>query len=419
MTEAVFHKDRLENGITVLAEQVPGVRSAALGVWVRSGSRSETPEKCGLSHFIEHMVFKGTETRSAFEIARSLEAVGGHLDAFSSREYTCYYARVLDEHLPLAVDVLSDILCHSVFSPQDIEKEKKVVTDEIRAMEDTPDDEIHDLFASVIWRGHSLGRSILGSRETVNGFSREDVAGFFSENYVAPNIIVSVAGSFDYAALLDLTGRSFTISGNPAPSSESGIPGYARATEVTERKLSQEYFCLGTRGVAYDHELRYPLLVLNVALGGGASSRLFQRVREEEGLAYSVFTYADFLRDSGIFCASAGVDPGSTRRALDVVLEEFDKALQSGLSEAEIRGAKEQLKGSMLLGLESMSNRMSRLARSEIYYGRYISVDEVVAATEAVDALGVRKAAELVLDRECLSLVALGPSSKSEIGDRL
>jgi len=419
MTDTGLHRDRLENGITVLAEEVSGVRSAALGIWVRSGSRNETPEQCGLSHFIEHMAFKGTETRSAFEIARSLEAVGGHLDAFSSKEYTCYYARVLDEHLPLAVEVLSDLLCHSVFAPKEIEKEKKVVVDEIRAMEDTPDDEIHDLFASAIWKGHSLGRSILGSRETVSGFTRDDVTGFFRRNYVAPNVIVSVAGRFDHPALLDLAGRSFTLPPDPGPPQDSVVPDYARATEVTERKLSQEYFCVGTRGVSYNHELRYPLLVLNVALGGGASSRLFQRVREEEGLAYSVFTYVDFLRDSGIFCASAGVDPGSTRRALDVVLEEFDRALESGLSEAEVRSAKEQLKGSLLLGLESMSNRMTRLARSEIYYGRYVPVDEVVAMTEAVDARSVREAAELVLDRERLSLVALGPTSKKEIGDSL
>jgi predicted Zn-dependent peptidase len=419
MADNLFHRDRLDSGITVLAEEVPGVRSAALGVWIRSGSRNEKPEQCGLSHFIEHMAFKGTETRSAFEIARSLESVGGHLDAFSSKEYTCYYARVLDEHLSLAVEVLSDILCHSVFDTKEIEKEKKVVVDEIRTLEDTPDDEIHDLFASAVWRGHSLGRSILGSRETVRAFTRDDVAGFFHENYVAPNVIVSVAGKFDYPALLDLVTRSFTLPSNAAPPDDSVIPDYVRAMEIMEKKLSQEYLCVGTRGVSYDHELRYPLLVLNVAMGGGASSRLFQKVREEEGLAYSVFTYVDFLRDSGLFCASAGVDPGSTRRALDVVLEEFEKARDSGLSAAEVRSAKEQLKGSLLLGLESMSNRMTRLARSEIYYGRFISVDELVSMIEEVNTENTRRAAELALDRERLSLVALGPSSRTEIGERL
>ncbi|MBN1503875.1 MAG: insulinase family protein [Candidatus Eisenbacteria bacterium] len=415
MSEGGFHRDRLESGITILAEEVPGVRSAALGVWIGSGSRNEEPEQCGLSHFIEHMVFKGTETRSAFDIARSLEAVGGHLDAFSSKEYTCYYGRVLDEHLPLAVDVLSDIVCHSVFADKDIEREKKVVLDEIRALEDTPDDEIHDLFASVVWKGHSLGRSILGTRETVGAFTRDDVARYFRENYVAPSVIVSVAGSFDYQALLDLVARSFKLPAGPAPSQDSPVPAYARSVEVTERRLSQEYFCVGTRGVSYNHELRHALLVMNVAMGGGASSRLFQRVREEEGLAYSVFTYADFLRDSGIFGASAGVDPGSTRRALDVVLEEFEKAVESGLSEAEVLGAKEQLKGSLVLGLESMSNRMTRLARSEIYYGRYVPVDELVARIDAVSVQNAGRAAELMLDRRHLSVVALGPASRAEI----
>jgi predicted Zn-dependent peptidase len=414
MTEGTFHRDTLSNGVTVLAEEVPGVRSAALGVWVRSGSRNESSEQSGLSHFIEHMVFKGTRTRSPFEIAKSLESVGGHLDAFTSKESTCYYARVLDEHLPMAVDVLSDILCHSLFDKDDVEKEKKVVLDEIRALEDTPDDQIHELFAGAIWKNHSLGRSILGSRETVRAFSRTDIMDFFNRHYGAPNVIVSVAGKVDYPRLLDLLAESFSLPSAPVPEDDPGPPDYVRQIEVNERKLSQEYVCLGTRGVSYNHELRFPLLVLNVAMGGGMSSRLFQKVREEEGLAYSVYTYVDFLRDSGIFCGFAGVEPESTRRVLEVLLGEFGRAMESGLSCDEVCSAREQLKGSLLLGLESMSNRMTRLARSEIYYGRYISVDELVSMIEQVNEESSRKAAELAFKRENLTLVALGPCPEKE-----
>ncbi len=415
MTEGTFHRDRLDNGMTVLTEEVPGVRSVAVGVWIRSGARNEKPEQGGLSHFIEHMSFKGTKSRSPFDIARSLESVGGHLDAFTSKESTCYYARVLDEHLPLAVDVLSDILCHSLFDTRDIEKEKKVVVDEIRSLEDTPDDLIHDFFASAVWRNHGLGRSILGSRETVRALKRSDLLEFFRQNYGAENVIVSVAGKFDYVGLLDLLSGRFALPASARPHADPAPPEYARSIDIREKRLSQEYICVGRRGVPYGHELRFPLLVLNVAMGGGMSSRLFQRVREEEGLAYSVYTYVDFLRDSGLFCAFAAVEPGSSGRALEILLEELRKAKDSGLSQEELRSAKEQLKGSLLLGLESMSNRMTRLARSEIYYGRYISVDELVSMVEEVDADSTRAAAEMVFDHQSLSLVALGPSPKKDI----
>jgi predicted Zn-dependent peptidase len=415
MTEGVFHRDCLDQGITVVGEEVPGVRSVSIGVWVRSGSRNETWEQCGLSHFIEHMVFKGTARRNALEIAKSLECVGGHLDAFASREFTCLYARVLDEHLPLAVDALSDIVCHSLFDQNDIEKEKRVVLDEIRTLEDTPDDQIHDLFSQAVWKNHPLGRSVLGYSETVSDFNRKDLLSFFTNNYFLSNIVISVAGKFDYDALLDLLARSFMLPRNGSSTDGGPPPDYNRQAEVYERELSQEYVCLGTRGVSYNHDLRYPLIVLNVIMGGGMSSRLFQRVREEEGLAYSVYSYADFFKDSGLFCAFMGVGPSSTEKALGIVLEEFDKARQSGPSVDEIHSAQAQLKGSLLLGLESMSNRMTRLAKSEIYCGRYISLDELVSMIEGVDGETIARAAGLVLGRENLSVVALGPCPRKEV----
>ncbi|MCX5800434.1 MAG: pitrilysin family protein [Candidatus Eisenbacteria bacterium] len=415
MTEGMFHRDCLSQGMTVVAEEVPEVRSVSIGVWVRSGSRNETWGQSGLSHFIEHMAFKGTAKRNALEIAKSLECVGGHLDAFASREFTCFYARVLEEQLPLAVDVLSDIVCHSLFDENEIEKEKRVILDEIGTLEDTPDDQIHDLFSQVIWKDHPLGRSILGHSETVRGFNRQGLLNFFTDRYFLSNVIISVAGKFDYGALVELLGRSFALP-HGGTSADGGLPpDYSRQTEVYERELAQEYVCLGTRGVSYNHELRFSLLVLSVIMGGGMSSRLFQRVREEEGLAYSVYSYADFLKDSGLFCASMGVKPDSAGKALTIVLEEFEKALESSPSADEIRSAQWQLKGSLLLGLESMSNRMARLAKSEIYCGRYVSLDELVSMIDQVDAGTIARAAELVLRRESLSVVALGPCSKKEI----
>jgi len=415
MTEGVFHRDTLDQGLTIVAEEVPEVRSASIGVWVRSGSRNETQEQAGLSHFIEHMAFKGTSRRNALEIAKSLERVGGHLDAFASREFTCFYARVLDEHLPLAIDVLSDIVCNSLFDPGEIEKEKRIILDEIGTLEDTPDDQIHDLFSQIIWKGHPLGRSVLGSSGTVSSFDRRGLLGFFNDNYFRSNIVISVAGKFDYGLLSDLINKSFTVPRNGTARDGGVPPDYRREAEVHERELTQEYVCLGARGVSYNHDLRSPLLVLNVIMGGGMSSRLFQRVREEEGLAYSVYSYADFLKDSGLFCAFMGVTPDSTQKALATVLEEFEKALRTVPSADEIASAQSQLKGSLLLGLESMSNRMARLAKSEIYCGRYVSMDELISMIEQVDAGAIARAGELVLRRENLSLVALGPGSKKEI----
>jgi len=419
MTEGTFHRDCLDNGLAVVAEEVPGVRSVSIGVWVRSGARHESWEQCGLSHFIEHMVFKGTAKRNALEIAKSLERVGGHVDAFSSKEFTCFYARVLDEHLSVAIDVLSDIVSHSLFDENDIEKEKRVVLEEIRTLEDTPDDQIHDLFSQAIWKNHPLGRSILGYRETVSGFNRKDLLNFFSSNYFLSNVVISVAGRFDYEALLGTLSKSFTLAKSGRPEDGGPPPQYSRQVEVYERELSQEYLCLGARGVPYNHDLRFSLLVLNAIMGGGMSSRLFQRVREEEGLAYSVFSYADSLKDTGIFCAFMGVSPGSTEKALGIALEEFEKALKSSPSSDEIKSAQAQLKGSLLLGLESMSSRMNRLAKSEIYCGRYISLDELVSMIEQVNAETVAKAAELVLSRNNLCLVALGPCPEKSIAPLL
>ncbi|UCF79322.1 MAG: insulinase family protein [Candidatus Eiseniibacteriota bacterium] len=415
MTEGVFHRDLIDGGLTVVGEEVPGVRSVSIGIWIRSGSRHEKADQSGLSHFIEHMAFKGTAKRNALEIARSLECVGGHLDAFATREFTCFYARVLDEHLPLAVEVLSDIVCHSLFDGDEIEKEKRVVLDEIRQFEDTPDDQIHDLFSAAIWKGHPLGRSVLGARETVSSFKRADVVSFFDTNYVSPNIIVSVAGRFDHGELLRLLEDSFSRPHGARSEEAVPVPGYNRQIQVHDRDLSQEYVCLGTRGFSYGHELRFPLLVLNVSLGGGMSSRLFQKVREREGLAYAVYSYADFMKDSGLFCAFMGVAPDSTPKALRVVLDEFAAVRELGLSRDEMKSAKAQLKGSLILGLESMSNRMTRLAKSEIYWGRYVSLDEVVSMIEGVDSEAVSRAAQAVLRPEKLSVVALGPCPEKDL----
>jgi predicted Zn-dependent peptidase len=386
------------------------VRSAAIGVWIRVGSRHEAPAESGMTHFLEHVVFKGTRRRDALAIALAVESVGGHLDAFTGREVTCFNARVLEEHLDLAVDVLSDLALHPRLDPADVEKEKGVIMEEIRNYEDTPDDRIHDLFSDVVWRGHPLGNRILGTEESVRAFSDGAIAGYHARHYTAPNLLVSVAGRFDWDRVVSMVEERFA----DAPPGEtrraaSASPG-ARDVIHHQHELAQQYLCLGGAGLPHEHPDRYALVLLSTLLGGGMSSRLFQRVREQEGLAYSVYTYADSYSDAGIFCASMSVHPAHGRKAVRATLEEFDRVAERGVPPDELRSVKAQLKGNLLLGLESTTNQMTRLARSEIYSGRYVSVDELIASVDRITEEDVKRLARGMVARESLCLVALGPS---------
>lgn len=401
----------LGRGGIAVTERIPGVRSVAVAVWVRSGSRDETQPILGISHFLEHMMFKGTARRDAREIARSLEAVGSALDAYTTREYTCYQTRVVDEHLPRALDVIGDCLSHSLFAPEHVEREKQVVTEEIQSYEDSPDEHVQDLVSECVWRGHPLGTPILGTRETVRGFSAPIVHDRFQASYQAANTVVAAAGNLQHEAVVELTERHLELpiiaeAGAPRP---AAALDYRPADICRERELAQLNLCLGTPGISYLDPRRYALLVLNGILGGSMSSRLFQRVREDAGLAYSVFTDADCYHDTGIFVCGLGVSPAAGKKALRLVGEEFRRLARDGVLPEELADMKSQFRGSVLLGLESTTARMSRLAKGLFHHGRVVPVAELIERVEAVTEGQVLDLARELLKPERFSLVALGP----------
>ena len=410
--ESRFSRAVLPSGIVILGERMDSVRSVAVGAWVRVGSRHESTREAGMTHFLEHVVFKGTRRRDALQIALAIESVGGHLDAFTGREVTCLNSRVLEEHIDLAVDVLADLALQPRLDPVEIEREKSVIAEEIHNYEDSPDDRVHDLFAEVVWRGHPLGNRILGTVDSVMGFTREAIAAYHARCYTAPNIVVSVAGRFDWDRVVALVAEKFAgaPAGSPIRAIEASPNGRGVVHQVKD--LAQLYLCIGSAGLPHEHPDRYALVLLSTLLGGGMSSRLFQRVREQEGLAYSVYTYADSYFDAGLFCASMSVQPIHGRRAVQLTLDEFGRAAEERIPDAELASAKAQLKGNLLLGLESTTNQMTRLARSEIYTGRYVPVDELIASVDRITADDVRRVAREILSRDRLCLVALGAQTE-------
>ena len=408
LTAEEFTRVTLPNGITIVGERMPAVRSVAVGAWIKVGSRHEVGPEAGVSHFLEHVVFKGTRRRDALAIALSLESVGGSLDAFTGREVTCYNARVLEEHLDIAVDVIADLALSPKIDPADVEKEKGVILEEIHSSEDTPDDRVHDLFADTVWRGHPLGHRILGDEGTVSAFTPEIVAEYHGRHYVAPNLLLSVAGSFDWDRFVGLVERHFVAAPGRPSLSRAEISPNGGGVFHHVQDLAQQHLCIGGVGLPHEHADRFALVLLSSLLGGGMSSRLFQRVREQEGLAYSVYTYADSYDDTGLFCAAMSVQPENGPRALELTLAEFDRVAQERIPPDELESVKMQLKGSLLLGTESTSSEMTRLARAEIYAGRNVPVRELIESIDRVTEEDVRRLAGELLQRERLSLVALG-----------
>jgi predicted Zn-dependent peptidase len=415
---SMVRKSVLSNGVTFLSEEVPRVRSLSIGVYVLAGSRDETPAEAGLSHFAEHMVFKGTSRRSAFEIALSLEEVGGSLDAYTSRELTCFDARALDESLPLAADVLADILRNPVFDPAEVEKEKEVILEELKSLEDTPDDLVHDLFAAEMWKAHPLGHSVLGTEETVSRFTQEKGLDYLKRHYRGPRVVIALAGSVAHEEALPLMERHFSFPGDVVTAARIPPPSAPARTVRVERDLSQAYLCLGAPTVPFDHPDRYAIHVLTTALGGGMSSRLFQAVREREGLVYSIYTYADFYEDTGALVTALSVGPEKGERALEATLAEIERFRKDGISEAELESARQQIRGGVIMGLESMSTRMSRLARSEIYLHRHQDEDELLAEVARVSREDVMRTAALYLDPAKFTRLSLGPLPAAATGSR-
>jgi predicted Zn-dependent peptidase len=415
-----FRKTVLPNGIRLVSEQIPHVRSVAVGVWVDTGSRYEPSPRSGVSHFIEHLVFKGTESRTAEEVARAVDSVGGQMDAFTTKEHTCFYVTVLDQHLPLAADLLSDILLRPLFAADDIEREKTVVLQEFRMVEDTPDDVIHDLFAERVWAGHPLGRPILGDRKVILGLARDTILDHFRDEYCPPRITIAAAGRLEHEQLVDLLGKRFLDFHRPCATRDGVPPVLTPRADVIDKPLEQVHFVLGGPGLRQNAPDRYGLYLLNTVVGGSMSSRLFQEVRERQGLVYSIYSGNAAFRDSGLFYIYAGTEPAHFPRVMDLVLGELRKLRQEGVTPEELARAKDHLKGSLMLSLESTSSRMTRIAKQELYFGQYFTLDEILGAVDRVTIDEVGGVVDQLLGRARLSLVALGPvPTDAVVPDRL
>jgi len=391
---------------------MPHVRSVSIGVWLARGSRHETEEQSGIAHFVEHMLFKGTGTRTAEDIAQTVDSIGGQMDAFTAKEYASYYFKVLDEHLPLAVEVLADIVMNPAFSADDIGREKKVVLEEIKMVEDTPDDLVHELFTENLWPGHPLGRPILGTKETVEALTQDGLRQYFGETYSAPNLIVAAVGNIEHERVRDLVQRAFDkLHSNSNPLTEAP-PNVVPTTVIRNKELEQSHVCLGTGSYRQDHDERYSSYVLNTVLGGSMSSRLFQNVREKRGLAYAVFSGLSAYRDAGSITIYAGCANGAVGELIDVVIGELQRLKDEPLPESELRRAKDHLKGSLMLSLENTASRMSHLARQEIYFERHFGLDETLAGVERVTAADVTRVASDLFANGSLAATIVGPSPR-------
>jgi predicted Zn-dependent peptidase len=387
-------KESLDNGLTLITESVPGARSVAVGVWLKRGSRHERPELSGISHFIEHMVFKGTKSRSAQRIAEEVDSIGGHMDAFTAKEYASFHLKVLDEHLTTAVEILGDIVMNPLFDPTEMAREKKVIFEEINMVEDTPDDLVMELFAGAFWPGHPLGRSILGNKRSVGRLRREGLAEFFARVYQPRNIVIAAAGHLDHEKTSRLVRRHFgDLRARRSPANGRPPRVATRVVTRSKRDLEQVHICLGTRGYPQTHPDRYGCYILNTVLGGSMSSRLFQNIREKRGLVYSISSGVTAYSDSGLFSIYAGTSRESAREVIGLTVEEVRKLCGETLGEEELRRAKDHLRGSLVLSLEYTGARMSQLAREEIYFGRSFTLDELLSGIEAVTAEDVRRIA--------------------------
>ena len=413
----MYRKDTLSNGIRVVSETLPKTRSLSIGVWVKVGSRHESREIGGVSHFIEHMFFKGTQKRSAREIATEVDSLGGEMNAFTSQESTTYYIKVLDEHLPEAVDILADILLGSKFDPADMEKERKVILEEIKGVEDTPDDYIHEMFTATVWPENSLGRPILGTKETIKSLKHADIVKYIDDYYCPREIVISVAGNFEHARLIDLLNNAFGKLSRTGIPKQDIAPAFHQAVTVRKKQLEQVQVCLGCKGLPYVHEDRFVVMALNTILGNSMSSRLFQEVREQNALAYSIYSYVTAYRDAGLLTVYAGTDPANTIQAIQLIVKELGKIRDEGITPAEGTRVKDQIKGNLVLSLETSNSHMGRIARQEIYFGKYLSVDDIIKSVDKVTAEQVQRLARQLFKRENLSLSILGPLNRADVPD--
>lgn len=403
-----------DDGFRVVTEHIKTVRSISVGVWVKTGSRHESDELAGITHFLEHMLFKGTESRTAYEIALSMEAVGGYLNAFTSNEYTCYYTRCLDTELELAFDVLSDMVLHSTFPEEEIEKEKKVVIEEMKMYRDSPDDFVFEAFTSQLFSQHPLGRPIIGFEETVAAFTQKDLRNYVNERYNPSNILISIAGNADHKTAVTLAGKYFSFAKNGATKDiQVPLTPYHSARKELKKQIEQAHYVIGKRSIGSTDEDRFKLLLANTVLGGGMSSRLHQNIREKYGYCYSISSFNHSFIDTGMFGVYAGTDAGYVDHLRELIFAEFDRIGTEPVPDKELLEAKAQLKGKMLLAQESMSNRMMRLAKSEIYYGRFVTLDELVEDIDKVTAEDIRDFAAQFFSKDDFSETLLMPEKKT------
>jgi len=410
----MFAKSVLDNGIRIVSHEMPEHRSVSLGIWVETGSRHETDEQNGISHFIEHLLFKGTERRSAAQIAEEMDAVGGVINAFTSKEHTCYYAKVLDENLPLAIDLLTDIFLHSSFDAEEIERERSVILQEISQTEDTPDDYVHDLFSLDFFKNHPIARPICGREATVANFQRKDFVKFFKSRYRPRRVIVSAAGHFSHDALVKEIGARLSaardgVDGKPAVRLEGEtVPEMGSGVFPHVKSLEQAHLCLGVPGIHQAHPKRYAAYVLTTLLGGGMSSRLFQEIREKRGKAYSVYSFSTSYKDVGYLGVYAGTSVESTEEVVELIVKELQKLAAGQMTNEELKRTQGQLVGSMMLGLESTDSWMSHIARNEIYFGRTVTTDEICQRIRSVSRDEVIELASALFRSDGMTLTLLG-----------
>ncbi len=414
----MYAKTTLPGGIRVLTESMPGVRSATIGIWADVGSSWEAPERRGISHVVEHMLFKGTPLRNAREIAEAMDGVGGNLNAFTDKETTCYYAKVIDRHLPLAMDVLSDMFLHSLFDPVELAKEQKVILEEIKMYDDSPDESIHDLFARTMWKGANLGDPTIGFAETVAAITPEQLREHMHLHYAPNAVVVTAAGNIEHDRFVEIVERCFADFRGFSPAVQPEGPRATPATTIRHKDSEQAHLVIGAQGLSVRDERRYALSVLDTLLGGGMSSRLFQEVREKRGLVYSVYSFQAAYRAAGLFAAYAGTSPQNVQACIDVIASEFASLREQPVSPEQIVLAKEHIKGGLTLSLESTSSRMIRLGRNEFALGRDVSPEEIEERVDAVTAEDVQGLARELLAQEQLGLCVLGPVDESAIDRR-
>lgn len=410
----MFKKAYLDNGMPVVMEQIRNVRSVALGIWIKVGSRDEPADKNGISHFLEHMFFKGTKKRTAKDIAVDADSFGGDLNAFTSRENTTFYIKVLDEYLDNGVELLADIFLHSTFPEDAIEKEKEIINEEIKMIEDTPDDYVHDLFSQTTWGDQGIGQPVIGKKDTIKYFKRDDLIKHIKHYYGTKDTVIACAGNFYADELLKALNNRFGSLRRGSEPERRERPVFKSKTDVYTKDLSEVHFCVGIEGISQASKDRYALFLANTILGAGVSSRLFQEVREKRGLAYSIYSYVSSYFDTGMWAVYAGVGRNKLIQVIELILKEI-RSLPLTLTDIELERAKAQLKSNLILGLESTSNRMQNLARQEIYYGKYYSTAAIMKEIDSVGLKDIKGLSERLIKKNTLALTVLGPVSENEL----